>query len=46
MDLSYTPEADEFRTEIKSWLVENLPDGWFDEGFEMSDAERKEFNVE
>ena len=46
MDLSYTPEAEEFRTEIKSWLVENLPDGWFDEGFEMSDAERKEFNVE
>jgi len=46
MDLSYTPEAEEFRTEIKSWLVENLPDGWFDEGFEMSDEERKEFNTE
>ena len=41
MDLSYTPEAEEFRTEITSWLAENLPDGWFDEGFEMSEDERK-----
>ncbi len=46
MDLNYTTEADEFRTEIKAWLVENLPDGWFDDGFEMSDEERKEFNAE
>ena len=47
MDLNYTDRSrDEFRTEIKAWLVENLPDGWFDDGFEMSDEERKEFNAE
>jgi alkylation response protein AidB-like acyl-CoA dehydrogenase len=51
MDLTYPADAEEFRTEIRSWLVENLPDGWFDEhqqpsGMEMSDAERKQFNLE
>ncbi len=46
MDLTYPPEAEEFRTEIRSWLVDNLPTGWFDEGFEMSDADRAEFNRE
>ena len=44
MDLSYPPEAEEFRTEIRSWLHDNLPDGWFDDGFEMTDDERKQFN--
>ena len=44
MDLTYTDEAEAFRTEITAWLRENLPDGWFDEGFEMTDAERKAFN--
>jgi alkylation response protein AidB-like acyl-CoA dehydrogenase len=46
MDLQYPPEADEFRTEIRAWLEENLPQGWFDEGFEMNDEERAKFNVE
>ncbi|MBG7604356.1 MAG: acyl-CoA dehydrogenase family protein, partial [Actinobacteria bacterium] len=46
MDLIYPTEAEEFRVEIKSWLHENLPDGWFDEGFEMSDDERVEFNAQ
>ncbi len=44
MELSYPPEAEEFRTEIRSWLHENLPDGWFDDGFEMTADERKQFN--
>ena len=44
MDLTYPSDAEEFRTEIRSWLEENLPDGWFDEGFEMSDEERAQFN--
>ena len=44
MDLTYTDEAEAFRAEITAWLRENLPDGWFDEGFEMTDAERKTFN--
>jgi alkylation response protein AidB-like acyl-CoA dehydrogenase len=46
MDLTYPADAEEFRTEIRSWLEENLPDGWFDDGFEMTDAERREFNAE
>jgi alkylation response protein AidB-like acyl-CoA dehydrogenase len=44
MDLAYTPETEAFRTEIRDWLAENLPDGWGDEGFEMSPDERKAFN--
>jgi alkylation response protein AidB-like acyl-CoA dehydrogenase len=46
MDLSYPADAEEFRTEIRAWLVDNLPDGWFDEGFELSDEARRRFNVE
>ena len=45
MDLTYPAEAEEFRTEIRGWLESNLPDGWFDEGFELSDDERKAFNT-
>src|SRR5688572_21039893 len=44
MDLDYPPEAEAFRSEIRSWLHENLPDGWFDDDFEMSDDERDVFN--
>ncbi|UDY37237.1 acyl-CoA dehydrogenase family protein [Dermatobacter hominis] len=46
MDLTYPPEAEEFRTEIRAWLEENLPAGWFDEGFEMTPEEKKAFNEE
>jgi alkylation response protein AidB-like acyl-CoA dehydrogenase len=44
--LTYTPEAEAFRVEVKAWLTENLPKGWFDEGFEMTNEERKKFNLE
>ncbi len=44
MDLTYPSEAEEFRPEIRGWLEENLPDGWFDDGFEMSPEERAAFN--
>ncbi|MFZ6005744.1 MAG: acyl-CoA dehydrogenase family protein [Actinomycetota bacterium] len=44
MDLTYPPEAETFRVEIRRWLEENLPAGWFDEGFEMTPAERTAFN--
>ena len=44
MDLTYPPEAEEFRIEIRAWLEEHLPDGWFDDGFEMSADERAAFN--
>jgi alkylation response protein AidB-like acyl-CoA dehydrogenase len=46
MDLTYPPEAEEFRTEIRAWLEENLPKGWFDEGFQMTPEEKKKFNEE
>ena len=44
MDLTYPPEAEAFRLTIRAWLEENLPQGWFDPGFRLSDAERAEFN--
>jgi alkylation response protein AidB-like acyl-CoA dehydrogenase len=46
MDLTYPPEAESFRGEIRAWLEENLPEGWFDEGFELRGEERKRFNEE
>jgi alkylation response protein AidB-like acyl-CoA dehydrogenase len=46
MDLTYPAEAEAFRTEIRSWLEQNLPQGWFDEGFEMDAAARSQFNEE
>jgi alkylation response protein AidB-like acyl-CoA dehydrogenase len=46
MDLTYPSEAEEFRTEIRAWLEENLPDGWFEDDFEMSAEERARFNEE
>jgi alkylation response protein AidB-like acyl-CoA dehydrogenase len=46
MDLTYPPEAEAFRTVIRGWLEENLPQGWFDADFKMTDDERKAFNDE
>ena len=44
--IDYTPQAETFRGEIRSWLEESLPSGWFDPGFEMSADERKRFNLD
>jgi alkylation response protein AidB-like acyl-CoA dehydrogenase len=44
MDLTYPPEAETFRKEIRAWLEENLPEGWFDEGFQLRGAQRSEFH--
>ena len=46
MELDYSPEDEAFRAEIRTWLKDNLPKGWFDKGFEMSADERKKFNEE
>src|SRR4051812_41143789 len=46
MDLSYPPEAEEFRTEIRAWLEANLPERWGTPGFEMTPDERAAFNEE
>jgi alkylation response protein AidB-like acyl-CoA dehydrogenase len=44
MDLTYPPEAEEFRGVISSWLKENLPEGWGTPGFSMTPEERSTFN--
>jgi alkylation response protein AidB-like acyl-CoA dehydrogenase len=46
MDLTYPPEAETFRSEIRQWLEDNLPEGWFDEGFSMTPDERRAWNAE
>ncbi|MGH2683848.1 MAG: acyl-CoA dehydrogenase family protein [Actinomycetota bacterium] len=46
MDLTYPPEAEAFRKEIRVWLEANLPGGWFDEGGRPEGAERERFNKE
>ncbi len=43
MDLTYPPEAEEFRTEIRRWLEDNLPQGWLAPGSAMAPAEREQF---
>ncbi len=44
MDLTYPPEAEAFRAQIRSWLEANLPEHWFEPGFSLSSAERAAFN--
>ena len=44
--ITYPPEVEKFRGEVRAWLEANLPKGWFDEGFEMSSEQRKKFNEE
>jgi alkylation response protein AidB-like acyl-CoA dehydrogenase len=46
MDLTFPRDAEAFRAEIRTWLEQNLPDGWFAPGFELSDDARKRFNVD
>ena len=46
MDLTYPAEAETFRTEIRQWLEDNLPAGWFDEDFSMTAEEKAAFNEE
>ncbi len=46
MDLTYPPEAESFRIEIRQWLHDNLPEGWGSPGFSMTRDERRAFNRE
>ena len=43
MDLTYPADTETFRKEVRGWLHENLPAGWFDDDFEMTPEERAEF---
>ena len=46
MDLTYPPETEPFRAEVRSWLDENLPAGWGTPGFRQTKEERKAFNAQ
>jgi len=46
MDLNYPAEAEAFRVEIRAWLEEHLPDGWFDEGFVLEGEAKAQFQKE
>jgi alkylation response protein AidB-like acyl-CoA dehydrogenase len=46
MDLSYPPEAEAFRVEIRAWLEDNLPAGWFDEGYALDEEAKAQFQKE
>ncbi len=49
MDFEYTDEDQAFRTEIRTWYRENLPDGWFEGDRSLpvdSEAERQEWRKE
>ncbi len=46
MDLTYPPEAEEFRGVISAWLRENLPNGWGNPEFSMTPDERRAFHQE
>jgi alkylation response protein AidB-like acyl-CoA dehydrogenase len=43
MDLNYPAEAEAFRVEIRSWLEENLPAGWFEPGHKLEGEEKAQF---
>jgi alkylation response protein AidB-like acyl-CoA dehydrogenase len=45
MDLTYPAEADLFRKEVRSWLEDNLPEGWFDPTFKLTPEARKAFDA-
>lgn len=46
MDLSYPPEAEAFRAEIRGWLEANLPEGWGTPGFHQDPEERATWTAE
>ncbi len=43
MDLIYPADTEPFRAEIRTWLTDNLPEGWGTPGFSMTPEERKAF---
>jgi hypothetical protein len=43
MDLTYPPEAEAFRAEVRQWLEEHLPAGYGEPGFFANSSERAEF---
>ena len=46
MDLTYPPEAEALRKEVRGWLEDNLPEGWFEPGFPLTGPAREAFNAD
>ena len=46
MDLNYPAAAEAFRVEIRAWLEEHLPEGWFAPGFMMDPEAKAAFQKE
>jgi len=46
MEMTYPPEAEAFRREVRGWLEGNLPHGWFDPGATMTPEENERFRAE
>ena len=44
MDFSFTVQEEQFRQEFRTWLEENLPDGWLQGEFQL-DKESKEYEL-
>ncbi|HEY0560411.1 MAG: acyl-CoA dehydrogenase protein [Mycobacterium sp.] len=45
MDLSYSAEDEAFRTELRSWLAENLPEEWRTPGFWATSDRQENFEL-
>src|SRR4029078_4527547 len=41
--VTYPPDAEEFRADVRAWLHAHLPAGWFDNGFQLDAESRREF---
>ena len=46
MEMTYPPEAETFRSQVRAWLAENLPEGWFDDNHAMSDEDQERFRAD
>ncbi len=45
MDLTFTAEEEQFRTELRSWLTDNIPEAWRRPGFWVSLPEPETFEM-
>lgn len=41
MDFSFTPQEEAFRNELRTWLEENLPEGWIEGTYKMPEDQNE-----